>query len=147
MIDEIDAHLHISLQRKILPFFIKSFPNIQFIVTTHSPFVITSSNKDTVIFDLTNCSFIEDDLTQYSYDSIIKGLFHVNPMSLETQKSIEQLKELLNEVPSNFVSIREIIKNLAPLEKNNQLDRRVKNLYLQAINLLIDNNELEDLNV
>lgn len=35
-IDEIDAHLHVSLQRLIFPFFTKSFPNIQFIVTTHS---------------------------------------------------------------------------------------------------------------
>ena len=35
-IDEIDAHLHVSLQRLILPFLNKSFPEIQFIVTTHS---------------------------------------------------------------------------------------------------------------
>ncbi|PTV49866.1 AAA family ATPase [Acinetobacter pittii] len=147
LIDEIDAHLHISLQRKILPFFIKSFPNIQFIVTTHSPFVITSSNQDTVIFDLTNGSFIQDDLSQYSYESIIKGLFHVNPMSLETKKSVEELKNLLNESPTNFSNIRSIIEDLIPLEKNDQLDRSVKNLYLQAINLLIDNNELENLDV
>ncbi|MCE6236886.1 AAA family ATPase [Acinetobacter pittii] len=147
LIDEIDAHLHISLQRKILPFFIKSFPNIQFIVTTHSPFVITSSNQDTVIFDLTNGSFIQDDLSQYSYESIIKGLFHVNPMSLETKKSVEELKNLLNESPTNFSYIRSIIEDLIPLEKNDQLDRNVKNLYLQAINLLIDNNELENLDV
>jgi AAA15 family ATPase/GTPase len=34
-IDEIDSHLHISLQRLILPFFAESFPKVQFIVTTH----------------------------------------------------------------------------------------------------------------
>jgi hypothetical protein len=50
-IDEIDSHLHVSLQRLILPFFIESFPKIQFIVTSHSPFVLMSS-KDAVIFDL-----------------------------------------------------------------------------------------------
>ena len=50
-IDEIDSHLHISLQRLILPFFIKSFPKLQFIVTTHSPFVLMSQ-QDTLVFDL-----------------------------------------------------------------------------------------------
>ena len=50
-IDEIDSHLHISLQRLILPFFIESFPNVQFIVTTHSPFVLMST-RDTLVYDL-----------------------------------------------------------------------------------------------
>jgi predicted ATP-binding protein involved in virulence len=50
-IDEIDSHLHISLQRLILPFFVESFPNIQFIVTTHSPFVLMST-KDILVYDL-----------------------------------------------------------------------------------------------
>jgi len=50
-IDEIDSHLHISLQRLILPFFTEAFPKVQFIVTTHSPFVLMST-KDTIVFDL-----------------------------------------------------------------------------------------------
>jgi len=50
-IDEIDSHLHISLQRLILPFFTESFPKVQFIITTHSPFVLMST-KDTLVYDL-----------------------------------------------------------------------------------------------
>ena len=50
-IDEIDSHLHISLQRLILPFFTESFPIVQFIVTTHSPFVLLST-KDILVYDL-----------------------------------------------------------------------------------------------
>lgn len=50
-IDEIDSHLHISLQRLILPFFTKSFPGVQFIITTHSPFVLMST-RDTLVYDL-----------------------------------------------------------------------------------------------
>jgi predicted ATP-binding protein involved in virulence len=45
LIDEIETHLHIELQRLILPFLTKVFPNIQFIVTTHSPFVLSSIKK------------------------------------------------------------------------------------------------------
>ncbi len=37
VIDEIDTHLHLDLQRKILPKLLKLFEGVQFIITTHSP--------------------------------------------------------------------------------------------------------------
>ena len=147
IIDEIDAHLHISLQKLIFPFFTRSFPKIQFIVSTHSPFVITSTDNDTVVYDISSGDFFEEDLSRYSYESVIKGLFHVNPISSDTKNSIEILKNLLNENPSNYENIRSIVKSLIELEKNDLLDKNLKNLYLQAINLLADNNQLEDLDV
>jgi len=42
LIDEIDLHLHPSWQQRILPDLMRTFPNIQFIVTTHSPQVIST---------------------------------------------------------------------------------------------------------
>lgn len=39
LIDEVDVHLHPSWQRRIGPWFRKHFPAMQFLVTTHSPFV------------------------------------------------------------------------------------------------------------
>lgn len=39
LIDEIDVHLHVSWQRRIGFWLKEHFPNIQFIVTTHSPFI------------------------------------------------------------------------------------------------------------
>ncbi|MNN17561.1 hypothetical protein D3C81_1307520 [compost metagenome] len=42
MIDEIDMHLHPEWQQTVLPDLQKAFPNIQFIVTTHSPQVLSS---------------------------------------------------------------------------------------------------------
>lgn len=43
VIDEIDAHLHPSWQQKILQLFRHSFPNVQFIVTAHSPLVVAGA--------------------------------------------------------------------------------------------------------
>ncbi|MBK3734247.1 AAA family ATPase [Azospirillum brasilense] len=40
LIDEIDLHLHISFQKAVLPQIISMFPNVQFIVTSHSPFFL-----------------------------------------------------------------------------------------------------------
>lgn len=42
MIDEIDMHLHPEWQQTVLPDLQKAFPNLQFIVTTHSPQVLSS---------------------------------------------------------------------------------------------------------
>jgi predicted ATP-binding protein involved in virulence len=48
LIDEIDAHLHPSWQTRIGQWFTEYFPNIQFIVTTHSPLVCRASEKGTI---------------------------------------------------------------------------------------------------
>ena len=37
IIDEIDSHLHTAHQKEVLPELIKSFPNVQFVITTHAP--------------------------------------------------------------------------------------------------------------
>lgn len=41
LIDEIDLHLHPKWQRMIVPKLLEVFPNCQFIVSTHSPHIIT----------------------------------------------------------------------------------------------------------
>jgi predicted ATP-dependent endonuclease of OLD family len=48
LIDEIDAHLHPTWQTRIGQWFLKYFPNIQFIVTTHSPLVCRASEHGTI---------------------------------------------------------------------------------------------------
>lgn len=56
LIDEIELHLHIAWQKKVLPFLVRAFPNLQFIVATHSPFVV-SSIESAVIYDLEKISW------------------------------------------------------------------------------------------
>ena len=45
LVDEIDLHLHPKWQRDIISFLSAAFPNVQFIVTTHSPLVIQSMSN------------------------------------------------------------------------------------------------------
>ncbi len=49
LIDEIDAHLHVSWQKRIGPWLREHFPNIQFIVTTHSPYICQSASPGGLI--------------------------------------------------------------------------------------------------
>ena len=48
LIDEVDLHLHPSWQQKILPDLVRTFPAIQFIVTTHSPQVLTTIRRENI---------------------------------------------------------------------------------------------------
>lgn len=45
-IDEVDLHLHPSLSQEILDRLHRTFPNMQFIVTTHSPLVLSNVKQD-----------------------------------------------------------------------------------------------------
>lgn len=48
LIDEVENHLHATLQRAILPSLIEAFPNVQFIVSTHSPLIVGSVKNSNV---------------------------------------------------------------------------------------------------
>lgn len=48
LIDEVDAHLHPTWQTRIGEWFTTYFPNIQFIVTTHSPLICRACNKGSI---------------------------------------------------------------------------------------------------
>lgn len=49
LIDEIDLHLHPKWQKKIVNLLRNLFPKVQFIATSHSPFIIQSADKNEVI--------------------------------------------------------------------------------------------------
>ncbi|NQZ11603.1 MAG: AAA family ATPase, partial [Algicola sp.] len=51
IIDEPEIHLHLSVQSQILPLLSQQFPNIQFIVATHSPAIIASL-ENAVVYDV-----------------------------------------------------------------------------------------------
>lgn len=118
MIDEIDAHLHVSLQKKILPFLTRAFPKVQFIVTTHSPFVVSSVN-DSVIYDLSKLEQVED-LSMYSYEAVLEGLFGVLPISNLLQKNVEILAHLLETRPIDVEKIQRYLNDL--LQSEDSLD-------------------------
>lgn len=59
LVDEIDLHLHPDWQRKIISFLSTHFPNIQFIVTCHSPLIVQSSdNINLILLEKVNDSIV-----------------------------------------------------------------------------------------
>ena len=94
LIDEIEAHLHLELQKNFLPFLTKIFPNIQFIVTSHSPFILNSISN-AVIYDLEKQTLVEHGLGNIPYDGIVEGYFKVDKLSEVLREKFERYKELV----------------------------------------------------
>ncbi|CAH5197019.1 MULTISPECIES: AAA family ATPase [Klebsiella] len=116
-IDEIDAHLHVSLQKQILRFFIKSFPKIQFIVTTHSPFVVTSVT-DSIIYDLTANEQIID-VSSYSYGVVMEEIFGVLPDSHALTDKLIHIENLVQNITEENISeLEKVISSLASEKEN-----------------------------
>lgn len=93
LIDEIETHLHLELQKAILPMLTRVFPNIQFIVTTHSPFVLNSIDN-AIAYDLEKRERLED-LHEYSYEALAEGYFDVSTESSFLESKLKRLKLLL----------------------------------------------------
>ena len=123
LIDEIETHLHLALQKVIMPLLTKVFPNIQFIITTHSPFVL-SSMPNAVAYDLEHQKVL-DNLTEYSYESLAEGYFGVRTQSSYAEMQLETFKKLLakeelsdadkveiRQLKSDFEKITEVVSPL-----------------------------------
>ena len=95
LIDEVDAHLHLSLQKNILPLLTGLFPRIQFIVTTHSPFVLGSA-ENTVIYDLEKklCISGDEGLSNLTYSGIVEGYFESSDLTETLEKKYRRFQEL-----------------------------------------------------
>ena len=94
LIDEIETHLHLELQKNILPFLTKCFPNIQFVVTSHSPFIL-SSISNAVIYDLENQTLVEHGLGNVPYEGVVEGYFKVDKLSEVLREKFDRYRELV----------------------------------------------------
>lgn len=94
LIDEIETHLHLELQKNIMPFLTTIFPNIQFIVTSHSPFILNSI-RNVVIYDLEKNLLVENGLDNVPYDGIVEGYFGADKLSDTLKQKFEKYKTLV----------------------------------------------------
>jgi predicted ATP-binding protein involved in virulence len=120
LIDEVDLHLHPEWQKNIAERLCATFPNIQFIITTHSPLVINSINtKHIRIINIENnkANIIEGD---YSYGLPVSIILEdVMGISSELPKEIkERLDSAYDSLDEGDLdkakSILEELQSLAP---------------------------------
>ena len=101
LIDEIENHLHPKWQKNIIGIIRKHFPNLQIVLTTHSPFVVSSVSdaKIYVCIDKTDHSEIEDATADYSNEPVDDVLgtkvFDVDPFSKKVSEKLEERKKAI----------------------------------------------------
>jgi predicted ATP-binding protein involved in virulence len=82
LIDEVDKHLHIKLQKEVLPKLFKLFPNVQFILSSHSPFLSMGLAEEalerTKIIDLDNFGISSDPTSNELYQEVYNMMISEN---------------------------------------------------------------------
>ncbi len=122
LIDEIDLHLHPQWQRKLLPALTHTFPNIQFIVTTHSPQVLSHLPRESV-FLLEDNKISDREIYTEGRDSnsILLDAFQVPEIDKEYEVEIKEIYNLISKY-----DVENALKKLENLkEKRGEYDREV----------------------
>lgn len=94
LIDEVDKHLHIKLQKEILPALFTLFPNVQFIVSSHSPFLSMGLAEVALdrskIIDLETFGISKDPTTNELYAEVYQMMIGENDRFKELYRSLEE---------------------------------------------------------
>jgi ABC-type cobalamin/Fe3+-siderophores transport system ATPase subunit len=94
LIDEPETHLHLEMQYQILPLLTNLFPNLQFIVATHSP-AVASSIKNATVFDLSTGQALGDTAAGSSFSELMQTHFGLeNEYSNVADKILEEVTEI-----------------------------------------------------
>ncbi len=109
LIDEIEQHLHPAWQREVIPKLTKTFPNCQFIITTHSPQVVSQIKPNSV----------------YILEKIDDNVVLKNPSSSFGRDSNRILEDLMK-VPERPQEIKEKLMELFRLIDSGNLEEARK---------------------
>lgn len=143
MIDEVDMHLHPNWQQTVLSSLATAFPNIQFIVTTHSPQALSTVHRENIRLLGTNAEgqMVVSEPLADSYgepsNDVLQAIMHVDPQPPVPEKAqLERLTELADqglydgeEAQRLLVSLKQAFSPHHPqLEKIERSVRRQKAL-------------------
>lgn len=133
LIDEIDMHLHPTWQRSIIERLTATFPNCQFILSTHSPLVISDS-KDILVYA------IEDNklnVLPHLYGKDVNSvLLDEMDTSIRNRSIEEKLNDLLDSIHNAKLDVAR--KQLTELEA----DLPENNIELTKARLMLRKQEL-----
>ncbi len=101
IVDEIDAHLHPSWQRRIIPALIRHFPHLQIFCSTHSPLMLAGlktgqvqllrRGEDGRVTTTTN----KENIVGWTSDEILRHFLGVSdPTDFETERRLTRLRDL-----------------------------------------------------
>lgn len=129
IIDEVDLHLHPQWQRVLIERLVKTFPNCQFILSTHSPLVISDS-KDIVVHSLENGEITRLS-SQYGQDANTV-LLNAMDTAIRTEHITKEIDAVLDLIQDNRLDeARQKINELREELPENHLELTKAQLFLR----------------
>lgn len=114
LIDEIELHLHPALQRTVLPRLRQVFPSTQFIVSTHSPQVLSSvTSKSVRLLDRFACKALDRGTWRRDTNRILEAAFGDSGRPPEVAEKLLALKVAVDE--DKVATARSLIRQLKEL--------------------------------
>ena len=112
LIDEIDLHLHPSLQRALIPRLRKTFPKVQWIVTTHSPLVLANFDVNEIIaLDRDrdgNIRELDRQILGFTSDQIYEWLMGTRPMGAAIEEELRKSDEGVGKDPEEMARLMRV---------------------------------------
>lgn len=96
LIDEIEMFLHVNIQSKLISSLKEDFANCSFILTTHSPLLLTRYKK-CLIYNIQNgiLEEIEDDVYYEDLDIIYEQLFEVEELPASIREDVNYIGDII----------------------------------------------------
>lgn len=117
LLDEIDLHLHPTWQRMVVPKLVKVFPNCQFLISTHSPHVITHVQPENLFLLQMTEEGLQASRPSESYGKTVERVLE-DLMGLETTRPNDvddALRALFDQIDTG--DLRAARQSIVQLEK------------------------------
>ena len=125
LIDEVELHMHPSWQRKVLSVLRETFPNIQFIITTHSPIVLSEADENYNLFFVDNKDGKfsiqkSQQLNGYDANAVLEQFMGTRSMNVKMQQFIDSIYRDIDQ--REYERAEDKINELADITSENHGD-------------------------
>lgn len=145
LIDEIELHMHPSWQRKVLGVLKKTFPNIQFIITTHSPQILGEADDNYNIFILSETEDMGCEVKSIKrmdgYDSnmILEKYMHTDSKNSNVKAMISEINHLITQ--KKYAKAEILLEQLANISGIMDEDYIIAQGFLKRSKILDEKNK------
>lgn len=132
LIDELDLHLHPKWQKEIVADLKRTFPNCQFIISTHSPFIVQSLDADE-LFDIKSMRFAEEtgNYKGWSIEAIQEYKMGVEPKTAIFNEYLERFSEAVDN--ENYEAVKRLYAELKEMVSPGSSESKVLELDMEMV--------------
>ena len=132
LIDELDLHLHPKWQKSIVDDLKRTFPNCQFIISTHSPFIIQSLNAGE-LYDISEMKYADEigNYQGWSIDTIQEQKMGVEAKTLLYNELMDRFSSAVDN--EEYVLGSQLYEKLVKMVHPNSHERKILDLDMEMM--------------